>query len=132
LFFLVIFAYRFKRLKTLYFDKKKKSKNIFMNTIGERIIKARKDKNWSQTQLAERMGVNLKNITRWELNQSTPSITAAIEMAKALDVSLDFIGGLQKIKDIKPNTKLSKLLANKEKDLSRKQIEVIKTILEAF
>ena len=103
-----------------------------MNAIGERIIKARKDKNWSQTQLAEKMGVNLKNITRWELNQSTPSITAAIEMAKALDVSLDFIGGLQKIKEIKPNTKLSKLLANKEKDLSRKQIEVIKTILEAF
>lgn len=59
-----------------------------------RLISARKDKNWTQLDLAKALGVNLKNVQRWEQGSSKPSFEAATELAKVLGVSLDYLAGI--------------------------------------
>ena len=63
-------------------------------TLIERLISARKDKNWTQVELAKALNVNLKNVQRWEQGSSKPSFEAAAELAKVLGVSLDYLAGL--------------------------------------
>ena len=46
-------------------------------TLGEKIIKMRKQKNLSQEDLAEQMGVTRQTISNWELNETTPNIMEA-------------------------------------------------------
>ena len=41
-------------------------------TLGEKIIKMRKQKNLSQEDLAEQMGVTRQTISNWELNETNP------------------------------------------------------------
>ena len=99
-----------------------------MDTLGERILTARKNKGWTQPQLAEQLGVNLKNVSRWELDQSRPSIEAAADLAKVLDVSLDYLGGLQ---DPDTDTELLSLL-NKVHDFTPEDQQTVKRVIEGL
>ena len=73
--------------------------------------------------------VNIKNVSRWELASSTPSFEAAIELAKILNVSLDFLGGLE---TAPPDDALTTLFNSKATSLTSEQKNALKTILEAF
>ena len=99
------------------------------NSIAQRIIDARKAKKWTQKDLANALNVNTKNVTRWELEQSAPSIQAAADLAKVLNLSLDYLSGLDVKKVSDP---LVALLEDKAGSLSNKQKEALKTIIEAF
>lgn len=100
-----------------------------MDTLGERIISARKNKGWNQKQLAEALDVNLKNVSRWELDQAKPNIEAATELAKILEVSLDYLGGLSAEGD---NDTLTVLFNSKRGSFTKEQESALKTILGAF
>ena len=99
-----------------------------MDSIGSRILRARKAKVWSQPELATRLGVNLKNISRWELNQAKPNIEAAAELAKVLEVSLDYLGGLDS-PDSDPEL-LS--LFKRVSELPENDVSVVKRVLEGL
>ena len=58
-------------------------------TLGEKIIKMRKQKNLSQEDLAEQMGVTRQTISNWELNETTPNIMEAKKLSKIFNKSLD-------------------------------------------
>jgi len=58
-------------------------------TIAERIRLYRQQKNLSQTELAERSGVNTKSLSRYELDTSIPPADALKAIADALGVSAD-------------------------------------------
>lgn len=97
-----------------------------MDTFGERITAARKNKGWNQAQLAGAIGTSLKNISRWELNQAMPGLETAALIAKAMEVSLDYLGGLQSSDDeLTP-------LCNKVAMLSKKDTETAKRVLQAL
>ncbi len=99
------------------------------NTLKERISIARKAKKWTQKDLATALKVNLKNVSRWELGSSAPSFEAAISLANVLNVSLDYLGGL----DVPGSSNdLSALFNSKAGSLSKDQKNVLKTVLEAF
>jgi len=100
-----------------------------MTTISDRIIQARKLKKWTQSDLAGALNVNVKNISRWELGQSKPSIEAAAELAKALNVSLDYLGGLEEISKTSP---LELLFKEKLPTLTKEQENALKVVLGAF
>ena len=59
-----------------------------------RLINARKDKNWTQADLAKALNLNLKNVQRWEQGSSKPSFEAATQLAVVLEVSLDYLAGI--------------------------------------
>ena len=61
--------------------------------IGLKITELRKQKGWSQTDLARQIDVSRVIIGRYERNESAPSIDVAKRMADAFEVSLDFLVG---------------------------------------
>jgi len=64
-----------------------------MNKISSIITDLRKEKKWSQSDLAEKSGVSREMISKYERRLAIPSIEAAKKIADALEVSLDFLVG---------------------------------------
>ena len=64
-----------------------------MLDIGSKIIQLRKKKNWSQTDLSKEIKVSRTIIGNYERNENMPSIEIVLKIAKAFDVSVDFLIG---------------------------------------
>lgn len=63
-------------------------------TLGEKLKKARINKNFTQEYLAEMLNVSQKTYSNFENDRSKPGFSQVEEMAKVLDVSvLDFLTG---------------------------------------
>ena len=75
-----------------------------MKTIGEMISSLRKEKGMTQNELAEKMNVTDKAVSKWERDLSCPDINTISKLANILDVSVDEL--LQAKKKEKSNTKL--------------------------
>lgn len=67
-----------------------------MSTFGERIIEIRKMRNMTQQELGEAIGVDKRVISKYEKNQTVPSVMVANAIANSLDVSLDYLIGSDK------------------------------------
>ena len=57
-------------------------------TWGRAIRAAREDKAWSQTALAERLGVRPSSVCRWESGSTAPSDGNKLRIAVALEVDV--------------------------------------------
>ncbi len=55
--------------------------------IGDRIVQLRKQKNWNQKELAEKLGISARQLVRWELDQVEPRPSSIKKVAAALDVT---------------------------------------------
>jgi len=64
-----------------------------MVNIGERITSLRKAKNWSQDELAKEIEASRVMIGKYERSDNLPSIEVIVKLAKAFDVSVDFLLG---------------------------------------
>lgn len=60
---------------------------------GDIITKLRKEKNWSQSELASISGVSREMIGKYERSEAVPSIEAAKKISDAFEVSLDYLVG---------------------------------------
>ena len=58
-------------------------------TIGENILKFRKQKGMSQEELAAKLNVSRQSISLWETNQTVPQIDYLMELSKIFNVTLD-------------------------------------------
>lgn len=58
-------------------------------TIGKRIAILRKEKNLTQEELANHMGVSPQAVSKWENDQTCPDISALPKLARLLGVSVD-------------------------------------------
>jgi transcriptional regulator with XRE-family HTH domain len=61
--------------------------------IGSKISNLRKDKNWSQGDLAQQIEASREIIGKYERNENLPSIEMVAKMAKAFGVTVDFLIG---------------------------------------
>ncbi|HPF82573.1 MAG TPA: helix-turn-helix domain-containing protein [Bacilli bacterium] len=57
--------------------------------IGKFISKLRKEKNMTQEQLAEKLNVSNKSVSRWENGKTLPDYSIMIYLCETLDVSLN-------------------------------------------
>ena len=64
-----------------------------MISIGERITQLRKQKNWSQDELAKLIDASRVMIGKYERSENLPSIEVMIKLANAFEVSVDFLIG---------------------------------------
>ena len=55
---------------------------------GQTIKRLREDKGITQTQLAEKIGVSSKTVSKWETSKGLPDITLIEPLSQALDVSV--------------------------------------------
>ena len=60
-------------------------------TMGEKMQKLRKQKNWSQETLAEKLGVSRQAVSLWERGESMPEIDKLIPLARLFGVTADYL-----------------------------------------
>jgi transcriptional regulator with XRE-family HTH domain len=74
--------------------------------IGGFLKDLRKEKGITQEQLAEKLGVSGRTISRWETGNNMPDISLLVEIAEYFDVSIpEIIKGKRKSEDMKEETK---------------------------
>jgi len=61
--------------------------------ISKVITDLRKEKDWSQADLANKTGISQVMVGKYERGDASPSIEVAKKIADAFDVSLDFLVG---------------------------------------
>ena len=61
---------------------------------GERIRELRKERNMSQKQLGEAIGVDFRTVSFWENERYEPNITQIIKLCKLFQVESDYLLGL--------------------------------------
>ena len=60
-------------------------------SVGQIIKFYRKEKGFTQGELAEIIGVSVQAISKWETDAGMPDISQIVPLAKALNVSTDTI-----------------------------------------
>ena len=60
-----------------------------MKSIGETIASLRKKKGMTQNELAEKMNVTDKAVSKWERDLSCPDVNTISRLAEVLDTSVD-------------------------------------------
>ena len=64
-----------------------------MQKIGKKIVALRREKNMTQTELADRLNVSFQAVSNWERGQSMPDISKLPELAEIFEVSIDALLG---------------------------------------
>ena len=73
--------------------------------IADRIQYLRKQKGYSQEELADKVGVSRQAVSKWESEQTTPDLEKVIAMSELFEVTTDYI-----LKGIEPVSKTVKTL----------------------
>ena len=82
-------------------------------TIGERLLKLRKEKNISQEELANVLDVSRQTVSKWETDQSTPDFDKIIPLCEYFGITSDeLLTGNQNIKEAKKENVKSNFARN--------------------
>lgn len=90
--------------------------------IGNKILELRKQKNYSQEELAFKMGVARQTISKWELGETSPDLSQSKMLSQIFNVSLDEL----------TNNEIKNILIDKvdtSERLIKKIINILKIIL---
>lgn len=97
--------------------------------IGLFIAKCRKEKNMTQEELAEKLGVSNKSISRWENGKTMMDISLFEPICNVLDISIIELLNGEKVNDKKKDKLFTKTLVNYSNKVSNRNKQVILTIL---
>lgn len=64
--------------------------------IAERIKFLREQKNYTQTELAKKLGITRSSVNAWEMGISVPSTQYIVELSNMFSVSTDYLLGVEK------------------------------------
>jgi len=59
--------------------------------LGEKIMNLRKQKHWSQEELANRLEISRQAVSKWESGQSVPDLERIIQLSELFDVTTDYL-----------------------------------------
>lgn len=85
-----------------------------MITFGQKLKKIRQELSFSQSYLAENIGVSVQSISNWECDTTMPDISQIVPLASILGVSTDFLLGTnsdEKADLMKLETEVTKIWA---------------------
>ena len=68
--------------------------------IAERIKFLREQKEYTQTELAKRLGITRSGVNAWEMGISVPSTQYIVELSGIFSVSTDYLLGVEKTSTI--------------------------------
>ena len=92
-------------------------------TLGTRIAALRREKEWKQDELAEKLGVSPQAVSKWENDQTCPDISLLPLLAKILGVSVDEL--LTGKKEEAPAVRM--LPENERKDIGDMMLRIVAT-----
>lgn len=90
----------------------------------KRLAKLRKELNLSQEELADRLGISLVTMNRYEVGKRVPDADVLTRMAKLFEVSADYLLELSNDKGRGELIQLSKQEFNRLKEIERKYNEI--------
>lgn len=85
-------------------------------TFGKRLVEVRKDKKFSQADLAKKVDVHGAVIGRYERDEVKPSIEMATRIAEALEISLDYLVG-------NTDSSMDKIIVKRVQDIQKLDTE---------
>lgn len=97
--------------------------------IGLFIAKCRREKNMTQEELAEKLGVSNKSISRWENGKTMMDISLFEPLCNELDISIIELLNGEKVNDKKKDKLYTKTLINYSNKVGSRNKQVILTIL---
>ncbi|MDB6354724.1 helix-turn-helix transcriptional regulator, partial [Trichococcus sp. K1Tr] len=59
--------------------------------LGNKLKELRKEHNYSQQQLAEKLHVTAQAISKWENNKSVPDIINLVQLSEVYGITLDYL-----------------------------------------
>ena len=65
------------------------------NNLANRIKNKRKELEMTQQDLANKLGISLMTVLRWEKNERTPNTSMLPKLAEALNTSVEYLIGLE-------------------------------------
>ena len=98
--------------------------------IGSRIRKYREERNMTQKQLAERIGVSNSRVSNWEQGLNRPDADILAAVCVALDVSPSLLLGIRVTGDDLTEQERRVLKAYREKDDVRQAVHILLGISE--
>lgn len=60
-------------------------------TLGQKIARLRKERNYTQEDLAKKFNVSTQAVSKWENDLSAPDISILKDLAKTLGVTIDYL-----------------------------------------
>lgn len=66
-----------------------------MLILAERLSLLRKERDMTQKEVSQELGISLNSYQRYETNEREPAAPILVEMAKFYNVSLDYLVGLK-------------------------------------
>jgi len=100
--------------------------------IGDKILKLRKEKGWSQQELAKKIGTSGPIIGRYERGEMIPSVEVAKKLANALGATMDYlVDQTGSVTEVKDKTMLKRLMEIERLDQEDKKtiVHVIDSLL---
>nr|DAM77417.1 MAG TPA: repressor protein [Caudoviricetes sp.] len=91
-----------------------------MFDFGLNLKKLREEKGYSQAQLSRKLNVSKSSISKYESNQSMPSVETLTKIALIYGVSLDYLVGVEKNKTISVE------------GLTNRQLDILNTLVVEF
>ncbi|MGN0464955.1 MAG: helix-turn-helix domain-containing protein [Lachnospiraceae bacterium] len=59
--------------------------------LAEKIVKLRKEKGWSQEELAMQLNVSRQSVSKWESSASIPDLDRILKLSQVFEVSTDYL-----------------------------------------
>lgn len=66
-----------------------------MLILAERLALLRRERNMTQKEVGQELGISLNSYQRYETNEREPTAPVLVQMAKFYNVSLDYLVGLK-------------------------------------
>lgn len=100
--------------------------------IGKFIAQCRKTKNMTQAELAEKLNITDRAISKWENGKGMPDSSIMLELCNELDISVNELLSGEKIETKDYDQKLGENLIELQKENSDRRLLFTKTILGSF
>lgn len=99
--------------------------------IGRFIAQERKQKNYTQRQLADRLGISDKTISKWERGNGFPEVSLLLPLCKELDISVNELLTGERVSDTEYRKKAEENMVNLVKEAQESKKKIILSALVA-
>ena len=101
----------------------------FTRMLGKNIKTIRKSRNLLQSELAEKIGVEAKYLSRIETGLSTPSLKTIEKLVNVLDVKYDILFNFKEEENIE---EIKEKIINKIKICDKKVLKIISNFIDSL
>lgn len=97
--------------------------------FAEKIFTLRKGRDFTQEQLAEKLGVSRQSISKWESGQAIPELEKVVAMSQIFDVTTDYLLKPSEIDELSVKTEILEKQQQQLFDREKKRNRMIRCVM---